>query len=393
MSAPAATPEAPMLLFGAPVGLYTGKTRSYLRKQGIAYEERLPTDRIFRKQVLPVIQRFMNPVILTADGTIVQDTADIIDFCEATGRARFPSVPATPRQRITALALDLWGGEGFTRPAMHFRWSFLPTNEAFLRHEFGLAYRAIGMDAAQAGMHLDAFMGYLSSYLPTLGITPDTIPAVEQAYDDALAVLDAHFRVQPYVLGGRPTCADFGLMAPLYAHLARDPWPSMKMKQQAPSLWRWTERMNACDGDMPEFPGTAPELLANDEVPATLVAMLALMARDFLPELRAIVACTDQWLAAHPGLAEGAPCTASPSDRGFSNARFDLRGVAVEAMAPVYTLCMLQRLTDAYDALPAEDRERVRQLFAEAGAADLLTLKASRRVERRQHLEVWGPAA
>jgi len=27
----------PLTLFGAPVGLYTGKVRSYLRKQGIPY--------------------------------------------------------------------------------------------------------------------------------------------------------------------------------------------------------------------------------------------------------------------------------------------------------------------------------------------------------------------
>ena len=29
------TERAPLTLFGAPVGLYTGKVRSYLRKQGI----------------------------------------------------------------------------------------------------------------------------------------------------------------------------------------------------------------------------------------------------------------------------------------------------------------------------------------------------------------------
>jgi hypothetical protein len=34
-------------------------------------------------------------------------------------------------------------------------------------------------------------------------------------------------------------------MGPLYAHLARDPYPSVLMKQQAQRVWRWVERMNA----------------------------------------------------------------------------------------------------------------------------------------------------
>lgn len=382
--------EAPLQMFGAPVGLYTGKVRCYLRKQGIPYVEKLPTDRAFRKQVLPVIQRFMNPVILMPDGTIVQDTADILDYLEAAGLAKTEQRPRTPRQLLVALALDLFGGEGLVRPAMHYRWNFLAENEPFLRHEFGLAYRAIGMDADAQKQQLDLFMGYLQTHLPSLGITAETIPAIEEAYTDLLAALDAHFRVHPYALGGRPTCADYGLMAPLWAHLGRDPYPAGKMKCEGPSVFRWTERMNACDDDMPEFPGYAPGLPPGDEVPATLLPVLALMARDQLPELRAQVEATDAWLREHPEIEAGQPCTASPAERGFARGSFGLRGAVVTAALPVYTLCMLQRVTDAFGALDAAGRAAVTALFDEAGLAPLLTLKASRRVERRDHLEVWG---
>lgn len=333
--------EAPLQLFGAPVGLYTGKIRSFLRKQGIPFVEKLPTDRTFRKQVLPAIGRFMNPVILTADGTVVQDTADIVDFLETTGRARTSSRPATPRQRVVAHAVDLLGGEGLVRPAMHYRWSFLDENESFLRHEFGLAYRAIGMTEEDQERHLDAFTGYLKAYLPTLGITPETIPAIEESWLDLLAALDAHFRVHPYVLGGRPTCADYGLMAPLWAHLGRDPYPSNLMKRRAPSVYRWVERMNAADDDMPEFPGHAAELLPGDAIPPTLMPVLTWMARDQLPELRALVEVTNAWLLAHPGIEPGRPCTASPSERSFASGSFPLRGATVTAMLPVYTLSLI----------------------------------------------------
>lgn len=79
-------------LYGAPVGLWTGKIRSYLRKQAIPYIERLPTDPVFQGEVMPVVKRFINPVIRFDDGTLVQDTADIIDHLEQYGHARF-SVP------------------------------------------------------------------------------------------------------------------------------------------------------------------------------------------------------------------------------------------------------------------------------------------------------------
>jgi hypothetical protein len=36
-------------LYGAPVGLYTGKIRAYLRKQGIPFVETLPSDRGFQQ--------------------------------------------------------------------------------------------------------------------------------------------------------------------------------------------------------------------------------------------------------------------------------------------------------------------------------------------------------
>lgn len=384
--------EASLQLYGAPVGLYTGKVRCYLRKQGIPYVEVLPTDRTFRKQVLPVIQRFMNPVVRLADGTIVQDTADILDFLEASGRARTESRPRTPRQRLVALVLDLFGGEGLVRAAMHYRWNFLAENEPFLRHEFGLAYRAIGMDAAAERQQLDAFLGYLQGHLPSLGVTAGTIPAIEESYTDVLAALDAHFRAHPYALGGRPTCADYGLVAPLWAHLGRDPYPSAKMKREGPSVYRWLERMNACDDDMPEFPGYAPGLPAGDEVPATLLPVLALVARDFLPELREHVAVTNAWLEAHPQITDGMPCTPSPSDRGFARGSFLLRGVTVTASLPVYTLCMLQKVTDAYDALLPPERAAVDSLFSAVGLEPVLQLKASRRVVRRNYLETWGPA-
>ncbi|NBT79250.1 MAG: glutathione S-transferase family protein [Betaproteobacteria bacterium] len=380
----------PLTLFGAPVGMWTGKIRSYLRKQGIPYVERFPSDPVFEREVIPAVKRFINPVIRLADGTLVQDTADIIDHFETTGNIRFSVYPETPLQRIVAMALDLYGGEGLVRAAMHYRWSYRAQNESFLRHEFGLSYRAAAMPQAQIDAQLDLFMGYLNAYLPKFGINPTTQPAIEAAYESLLSALDAHFRKVPYLLGGLPTLADFGFIANFYAHLGRDPYPAQQMKLSAPSVYRWTERMMASDADMPEFPQATQVLLPEDAIPETLGPVLQCMAADYLPELRMMVRCTDEWLAKQPPIDSGAPVTSKPSARVLTRGRFVLRGAELESMVAPYTLTRLQRVTDTYASLSEVEQRRVADYFSSHGLAELLTLKAQRRVERKDYLEVWG---
>lgn len=382
------TPAQPLLLFGAPVGLYTGKVRSYLRKHGIAYSERLPSDPIFQKQLLPKLKRFINPVIQMPDGTVVQDTADILDYLEAQGLARHASTPATPRQRMMALIVDLYGSDGLIRPAMHYRWHYRRENEAFLRHEFGLSYRPGRAAPEVVEQQLTNFMNYLNGHLPNLGITSETGPLIESRYEELLATLDAHFRAHPYALGGQPTIADYGLMAPLYAHLARDPVPATLMKRLAPSLYRWTERMNAPDNDAPEFPRTPYALPADDAIPETLLPLLKQIAVDFLPELEATVRTLDEWWTqhGHEGL------VGQPAERGLVRMRFSWRGTSVTTVLAPYLIYKLQKVTDAWTALDDTGRTAVAPLLDAAGLTPLVTLKPLRRIERRDFLEVWGPA-
>lgn len=203
----------PLTLYGAPVGLWTSKIRRYLRKQAIPYVEGLPTEPLFQSEVMPKVRRFINPVIRFSEGTSVQDTADIIDHLEHNGHARFSVYPKQPLQYMVARALDLFGGEGLVRAAMHYGWGYREYNESFLRYEFGLAYRAAGMPQSATDQQLDGFMGYLNAHLPKLGITSNTASAIKAVYTDVLAALDAHFKVCPYLRGGQATVADFGFIA------------------------------------------------------------------------------------------------------------------------------------------------------------------------------------
>ena len=67
-------------LWGTPHSLYTGKIRSYLIKKGISFRERMPAEPAFQQRVVPVVGAVVVPILELADGTIVQDTSDMIDI-------------------------------------------------------------------------------------------------------------------------------------------------------------------------------------------------------------------------------------------------------------------------------------------------------------------------
>ena len=59
-----------------------------------------------------------------------------------------------------------------------------------------------------------------------------------------LEILDAHLAARPYVLGGRPAMADFGLWGQLY-EAATDPTPGALMRASAPNVMAWVQRMTS----------------------------------------------------------------------------------------------------------------------------------------------------
>lgn len=94
-------------------------------------------------------------------------------------------------------------------------------------------------------------------------------------------------------------------MAPLFPHLGRDPVPSSLMKNRAPNVFRWTERMNLGNIDEGEFPDCRDDYLADDAIPVTLEPLPAHIFQDWGPELLAAAAHFNRWVADHPELPPG----------------------------------------------------------------------------------------
>ena len=370
----------PVTLYGMKISMFTGKARSYLIKQGIAFNEVAPVNTHFQSVIIPQIGRRIIPVIETSAGTLIQDTTDIIDHFEEAGQASQSAYPADPFTKLLSLILELFGDEGLLRPAMHYRWNFPERTDGFIHHGFG-GWQGPDVSEDEKAL-VKKTMTKFNGFLPALGVSQETIPEIEQSFGKLMDILEAHFVRTPYFFGHKPTIGDYGMMAPLYAHLARDPVPASLMKNRAPSLYRWTERMNVPHADYSDMPYYTP----SNDLPETLAPLFQYIADYFLPELRMNIEVIDKLT---PG-ESGSPATINPQMAVLGFGKFQHGETEISCAVRPVRFYMLQRVTDFFAQMSKVDQKKAQNYLDKTGLTPLLTLTAKHRVERQNHTEVWG---
>ena len=379
------------ILWGAPASLYTGKARSYLIKKRIPYREFFPSHAVYQAKIAPALGFFVVPVLEAPDGSIIQDTSDIIEHLAE----KFPEPrlnPPTPVQRTVASLIGAFGSEALLKAAMHYRWSHLADQEKFLRAEFGRGASA-SRNSADRDAAAAPFMQAMQAHLPRLGIIRETIPAIERSYEESLDILEAHFMLHPYVLGGLPSDADFGLMAPLFAHLARDPYPSTLMKSRAPNVFRWTERMNLdgfFDGEFPDMDASYPR---DDSIPETLEPLLTHIFKDWGPELRANADEYNAWVKGNPSLKPGDLVSAGGDRRlhpTLGNISYALGRQNIQSMAAPQALWHFDKALRRARALSGAARAHFDALVQRTGGGRAMAITLARPLKRENYVLVVG---
>jgi len=365
-------------LYGTPLSLYTGKARSYLIKAGINYEELTPTSEHYAKTVLPQAESRTVPIVETSEGIVIRDGTAIIDHFEAINGRQFS--PRSPKQKVVSLLFDVIGAEGLLRPAMYYRWHFPEQNAEFVRYHFE-SMIPVNLDRREMATKT---MARMQEACKAFGGVSENFALIEALYSDLLEKLDQHFSNSPYLLGGAPCIGDFGMMAPLYAHLGRDPAPLQLMQTKAPRLFRWVERMNRPEPDTGEFGDFKRDYFEEDHIPETLVDLLKQLAEDFIPETRAAAVCINQWLQDQSDLT-----SQTPIQRGVGFGSFVVRNQTINALAQPYRFFLLKRVQDAFDSLSSEAKMEVKTLLERAGLAEVLDITINRNVIRNNNLEVW----
>lgn len=355
-------------MYGAEFSLYSGKLRSYLRKKGLDFEEIAPSILTYRRFIVPRTGVAYIPVLQTPEDDVVQDTTEIIDFLEKRHPER-SVYPSGPRQRLVSLLLEVYGDEWLIIPAMHYRWNFPGENQPFIDEEFGrllfpwfprMMQRILGRRVGKR----------FSGFLPALGISEATRQGVESSWLALLADLERHFSRHAFVLGARPCIGDFGLIGPMYAHLHRDPHPGRLMREHAPNVCSWVERMMSpkpADGDF----------LPDDAVADTLMPVLGRMAQEQLPVLMDTARRLSDWHAQDPG--------SRRIPRSLGRHRFRIGGAEGERAVLPSSLWLWQRPLDYLDGLDEGSRREAGRSLAAAGFPPLEETRAFPRIERRNN--------
>ena len=227
----------PIELYGPEVSYFTGKLEAVLLYKELAYQRipEPPGPKLRKETGVAQV-----PGVRLADGRWMTDTTPIITWLDE----QFPETPVIPADPVLAFLSRLvedYADEWLWRPAMHYRWDYDQD-----------AYHLSRVLADEMGDRVPVPKWLLRARIRRRqrgfftrgdGVTAETWDHVEKGYLEALEHLKAIFEDRPYLLGARPSLADFGYFGPMFRHFGHDPTAIRIMRETAPSVYEWTARL------------------------------------------------------------------------------------------------------------------------------------------------------
>ena len=245
-------------IIGAEMSPYSVKVRSYFRYKAIPHQwvlRNAESQAEFEKYArMPII-----PLVVTPDGTGIQDSTPIIDAMEKLFPE--PSIhPADPVARFISALTEEFGDEWGNKWMFHYRWA----RDVDQISSAGRIARMRG-PAADEEKHT-AFAGQVRARMVDrvwfVGSNAVTAPQIEAGFVSMLALLDAHLATRPYLFGARPAYGDFGLWGQIY-EMWTDPTAGALIGGGAPHVLDWVHRMlwPRAEGAFETWPSLAPTLM------------------------------------------------------------------------------------------------------------------------------------
>lgn len=332
--------QSPYILHGLKLSYFTGKLEGYLQAKGVPfrYVEMDMADFRACARATGVAQM---PQLQAPDGSWLTDTTAILAHFEAS----WPELalqPVDPAAVFLSLFLEDAFDEWLWRPALYYRWAFAEDARLMSRQIARTMMRDLKAPLWLRRRFILARQR--REFLTRDGVTPQTAPTVEALYGEVLDTLEPILTARPYLFGERPVAADFGLFGPFFRHFSHDPTPHAILRERAPAVLAWVARLWAA---RPETLAAAPRPTT---VPPDLDPLLALAARDHLPEL-----------AAH----EAALAT------GQSEISLTMNGVPWRYPGSPYRVACLANLRTKFAALDPTARAEVQRRLGSKAVATL----------------------
>jgi len=263
-------------VIGGQESYFTGKLEAYLRAKGVAYQN-IPFSMAALEKAASHTGFFQIPQVECPDGSWLVDTSLIIEYLEQQ-HPEPRTTPTNPAANFIALLLEDYADEWLWRPAMHYRWSF--ENGAELLSSW-LSEHSPETDVSLAEKKATWRARQKGTFVDGDGVTEENRAAVESSYYHALSTLETLFEKRDFVLGDRPTQADFGFMGPMFRHFFCDPDPARVMRDTAPGVQEWVARMWNMK---PQRFSSASQI---EMIPDDLAALLEPVVSVYLPYLLA----------------------------------------------------------------------------------------------------------
>jgi len=374
--------EGKYILWGAATSAYSGKLRAYLIKKDIDYIELHPSHPHFKTVVLPKIGHFTLPVLETPEGDIVADSTEAIEFLEE----RYPERPALPDDKVMAALAQLihsYGSEGLHKPMMYFRWASTHANRCYVINEFS---RGIFQKEDRSPEAVEEFSNQFRGYLYPLGVRNNhSVDRVIEASSYILYdILNEHFLEYPYLLGGLPSMADYGLLMGLHPHQGRDPFTSGDLKLRAPALYRWMETMHRKAIIDPEVYHVPQAFFTPKQIPQTLKNLLTLIFADYGTEVLATASAYHDWLMAEDrqaGTIISHDCQKA-NHQALGEISHMQQGVEIKRIAFLDNLTHHQRLVKVIESMDETARKTFQTLMSETGGKEVANLRLERPMVR-----------
>jgi glutathione S-transferase len=398
-------------LFSAEHSMFSAKVRAYLRFKhsqhdlGPGYEDILATPELMFGLLAVRSGSPSLPQLEAPDGTWIQDSSEIIDYCESRHSLMtvIPPLASRPKQRLTTYLLELISDEWLIVPACWERWFYSvrgrepnhrPYNElqwgSFLAPQAnGKARRAAGADFFENVFGIsDVVDNPKGPYagLVQLGCTQETQSAWQNTKQRILQALEIHLEAHDFILGGRPSLADYSLLGPVYVHFYRDPVDGFYLRNAFPLVCEWVERTNAesCmnarrygqrlyilgpDGSLigREAMSDNGSWLPDDLVPATLEPVISTFFDEMWPFLRSSMEALKTFIASGDHVVGGElprkSFSASPgfephqTGEGPLTVPFSIGGITSRRMVAPIQIWKLQRMEAAMDGADRQELE------------------------------------
>lgn len=223
-------------VIGSELSPYSVKVRSWFRFKELAHRWELRSaanEKDFRAHAkLPLV-----PLVITPDGQGMQDSTVLIETLEQQ-HAQPTVLSGEIGMDFLSALLEEFSDEWGNKWMFHLRWARdVDRASAALR----LAQSMTGSDEPPTE-RVQMIRERMVPRVSFVGSNELTAPIIEASYRACLALLEAHLQQRDYLLGARPTMADFGFYGQLHS-CSTDPTAGNWLRQDAPTVSRWVERM------------------------------------------------------------------------------------------------------------------------------------------------------